>query len=46
MFSPVLDLHQVTDQTIAGTALDKVLLGGQKPLTVHLPKLLDEILFE
>lgn len=46
MFSPVLDLHQVTDKTIAGTALDKVLLGGQKPLAVHLTKLLDKVHFE
>lgn len=41
--SPVLHLHQVTHQTVARTALYKVLLGRQKALTVDLPEFLDEI---
>ena len=44
--SPVLHLHQVTHQTVARTALYKVLLGRQKALTVDLPEFLDEVFLQ
>ena len=38
--TPVFDLHKVTDQTVCGTALDKIPLSVQKLFWIHVPMFL------
>lgn len=41
--SPVLDLQQIADETVASTALNKVTLSGKEFLCIVVPMLLPEV---